>query len=99
MTRQLSRRDTLIEAGRNDVTGYHEETHPPHRTPDGIGPWECEYLTGPGSTDERTFETEGVYDYVDTQEVRLSRGCRERRTNRRRLAGPRHTNRDRTTHR
>lgn len=62
----------LVETGRHDVTGYHEDSHPPHHSPVGAEPWESDFLTGPGSTYERTFETEGVYDYVDTQEVCVS---------------------------
>jgi plastocyanin len=62
----------LVETGRHDVTGYHEDNHPPHRTPDGVEPWGSEYLTGPGSSYERTFDTEGVYDYVDRQQVCIS---------------------------
>jgi len=54
------------------VTGYHEDNHPPHRTPEGVDAWESEYLTGPGSTYERSFDVEGVYDYVDRQEVCIS---------------------------
>jgi plastocyanin len=62
----------LVETGRHDVTGYHEDNHPPHRTPTGVEAWGGEYLTGPGSNYERTFETEGVYDYVDRQQVCIS---------------------------
>ena len=62
----------LVETGRHDVTGYHEDNHPPHRTPDGVEAWESEYLTGPGSSYERTFDVEGVYDYVDRQQVCIS---------------------------
>ncbi|MFQ3284361.1 MAG: plastocyanin [Natronomonas sp.] len=62
----------LVETGRHDVTGYHEDNHPPHRTPEGVDAWESEYLTGPGSTYERTFDVEGVYDYVDRQTVCIS---------------------------
>lgn len=62
----------LVETGRHDVTGYHEDNHPPHRTPDGVDAWKSEYLTGPGSTYERTFDVEGVYDYVDRQTVCIS---------------------------
>ena len=54
------------------MTGYHEDNHPPHRTPEGVDAWGSDYLTGPGSSYERTFETEGVYDYVDRQEVCVS---------------------------
>lgn len=62
----------LVETGRHDVTGYHEDRHPPHRTPDGVDAWGGEYLTGPGSSYEHTFDVEGVYDYVDRQEVCVS---------------------------
>lgn len=64
--------DWLVETGRHDVTGYHEDNHPPHRTPDGVDSWESDYLTGPGSSYGRTFDIEGVYDYVDRQEVCVS---------------------------
>ena len=62
----------LVETGRHDVTGYHEDNHPPHRTPDGVEAWESEYLTGPGSSYERTFDVQGVYDSVDRQQVCIS---------------------------
>jgi plastocyanin len=62
----------LVETGRHDVTGYHEAEHPPHRTTDGAGPWGSDLLTGPGSTYQCTFEQEGIYDYVDTQQVCVS---------------------------
>ncbi|RZH69550.1 plastocyanin/azurin family copper-binding protein [Natrinema altunense] len=59
----------LVETGRHDVTGYHERSHGPHRSPDGVEPWGSDRLTGVGSEHEHTFDTEGVYDYVDTQQV------------------------------
>jgi plastocyanin len=62
----------LVETGRHDVTGYHRDEHPPHRTAGGAGPWGSDLLTGPGSTYECTFEGPGVYDYVDTQQVCVS---------------------------
>ena len=62
----------VVETGRHSVSAYHRETHEPHRTSDGVGPWGSDLLTGPGSTYEHTFETEGVYDYVDTQQVCVS---------------------------
>ena len=62
----------LVETGRHDVTAYHGDTHPPHRTPEGVDAWGSEYLTGPGSSYERTFDVEGVSDYVDRQEVCVS---------------------------
>lgn len=62
----------VVETGRHDVTAYHEQSHPPHRTTEGVEPWGSDLLTGPGSTYECTFETEGIYDYVDTQQVCVS---------------------------
>jgi plastocyanin len=62
----------VVETGRHDVTGYHDDSHPPHRTPETASPWGSDLLTGPGSTYECTFETAGVYDYVDTQQVCVS---------------------------
>lgn len=62
----------VVETGRHDVTAYHEETYPPHRTTAGVDPWGSEMLTGPGSTYEYTFEAAGIYDYVDTQQVCIS---------------------------
>lgn len=62
----------LVETGRHDVTAYHEDGHPPHRTTGSVGPWGSDLLTGPGSTYEYTFEQAGVYDYVDTQQVCVS---------------------------
>lgn len=62
----------LVETGRHDVTGYHDDNHPPHRTPEGVDAWGSEHLTGPGSNYERTFDVEGIYDYVDRQEVCVS---------------------------
>ncbi|WP_265111549.1 cupredoxin domain-containing protein [Halosolutus halophilus] len=59
----------LVETGRHDVTAYHEDGHGPHRTPDGVEPWGSDRMTGVGSEYERTFDREGVYDYVDTQQV------------------------------
>lgn len=62
----------VVETGRHDVTAYHGESHPPHRMPSGLDPWGSEMLTGPGSTHKYTFEQEGIYDYVDTQQVCIS---------------------------
>jgi len=62
----------VVETGRHNVTGYHEDTHPPHRTAPEATAWGSELLTGPGSSYEHTFETEGIYDYVDTQQVCVS---------------------------
>jgi plastocyanin len=62
----------VVETGRHDVTAYHRDIHPPHRTTAEVEPWGSDLLTGPGSTHEYTFETEGVYDYVDTQQVCVS---------------------------
>jgi plastocyanin len=67
----------LVETGRHDVTAYHEDIRsfmhqPPDRTPDGVGPWRSDLLDGPGASYARTFDVEGVYDYVDKQEVCVS---------------------------
>jgi plastocyanin len=62
----------VVETGRHSVSAYHRDSHPPHRTAEGVTPWGSELLTGPGSTHEYTFETEGIYDYVDTQQVCVS---------------------------
>jgi plastocyanin len=62
----------VVETGRHAVTGYHEDEHPPHRSAASAQPWGSDLLTGPGSSYECTFDTEGVYDYVDTQQVCVS---------------------------
>lgn len=59
----------VVEDGRHDVTAYHRDQHPPHRTPDGVEPWGSERMSTPGASYEHTFERSGVYDYVDTQQV------------------------------
>ncbi|WP_247728766.1 plastocyanin/azurin family copper-binding protein [Halovivax limisalsi] len=59
----------FVETGRHDVTAYHRDVHPPHRTSEGVDPWGSDRLTGGGATFEHTFEREGIYDYVDTQQV------------------------------
>lgn len=59
----------LVESGRHDVTAYHRDQHAPHHTPEGVEPWGSGRLTGAGATFEHTFEEEGIYDYVDTQQV------------------------------
>jgi plastocyanin len=67
----------LVETGRHDVTSYHEDIRSfmhqaPHRTPDGVGAWRSDVLNGPGASYNRTFDIEGVYDYVDKQQVCVS---------------------------
>ncbi|MFC3959359.1 plastocyanin/azurin family copper-binding protein [Halovivax cerinus] len=59
----------VVETGRHDVTAYHRDGHPPHRTPDNVEPWGSGRLSQPGQTFAYTFDREGVYDYVDTQQV------------------------------
>lgn len=59
----------VVETGRHDVTAYHEAGHPPHRTADGVGPWGSDRMSGAGASYEHSFDEEGVYDYVDTQQV------------------------------
>ncbi|WP_411718007.1 plastocyanin/azurin family copper-binding protein [Natronomonas sp.] len=67
----------LVETGRHDVTAYHEDVRsfmhqPPDRTPEGVDAWRSDLLDGPGASYARTFDIEGVYDYVDKQEVCVS---------------------------
>ncbi len=59
----------LVETGRHDITAYHEDGHEPHRSPNGVEDWGSPRLTGVGAEYEKTFDQEGVYDYVDTQQV------------------------------
>ncbi|SDJ68599.1 Plastocyanin [Halovenus aranensis] len=67
-----TRVEWVVETGRHNVTGYHEDNHPPHRTTPQAAAWGSDLMTGPGSSYTHTFETEGVYDYVDTQQVCVS---------------------------
>ncbi len=48
----------------NRAVAYHPETHGPQRIPDGAEPWSSGLLRE-GDTYEETFETEGIYDFVD----------------------------------
>lgn len=57
------------ESGDHDTTAYHPDTYGPNRTPPDADPWASETLSAVGETFERTFDTPGVYDYVDTQSV------------------------------
>jgi len=56
-------------SGDHDTTAYHEETYGPNRIPPDAEPWASETLNNVGETYEATFDTPGVYDYVDTQAV------------------------------
>ncbi|MFP8958955.1 halocyanin [Natrialbaceae archaeon A-CW3] len=55
--------------GRHDVTSYHPDTYGPQRIPEDADPWASSQLRLEGDTFERTFDIEGVYDYVDTRHV------------------------------
>lgn len=61
-----------IESGTHDTVSYHPDTHPPLRMPADASPWESEKLRSVGDTFEHTFESEGIYDYVDTEAVCIS---------------------------
>lgn len=57
----------VLETGSHDTVAYHPDTHSTHqRIPDGAEPWESDRLSEEGDTFERTFDIEGVYDYVCT---------------------------------
>jgi len=48
----------------NRAVAYHPETHGPQRIPDDAEPWNSGLLRE-GDTFERTFESEGIYDFAD----------------------------------
>ena len=57
----------VLESGSHDTKAYHPETHgPQQRIPNDAEPWASELLSEDGETFERTFEAEGIYDYVCT---------------------------------
>jgi plastocyanin len=56
-------------SGDHDTTAYHEDTYGPTRIPPDAEPWASTTMSSVGETYERTFDTPGVYDYVDTQAV------------------------------
>ncbi|MFC4437839.1 MULTISPECIES: cupredoxin domain-containing protein [Natrialbaceae] len=57
----------VLESGSHDTVAYHPDTHgSQQRIPDDADPWESELLADGGETFERTFEVDGVYDYVCT---------------------------------
>lgn len=58
-----------LESGSHDTVAYHPDTYGPARIPSDAEPWASETLSSVGDTFERTFETAGVYDYVDTEAV------------------------------
>lgn len=55
-----------VDGHRHDVTAYHPDAYGPQRIPDGAEPFMSGTLGGQ-SEFEWTFETEGIYDYVDTR--------------------------------
>ncbi|RQG98801.1 plastocyanin/azurin family copper-binding protein [Natrarchaeobius oligotrophus] len=53
--------------GRHDTTAYHPATHgDQRRIPDAAEPWASDVLDD-GDSFDRTFDDEGVYDYVCTR--------------------------------
>lgn len=59
--------DWVVESGSHDTTAYHPDTHgDQQRIPDEAEPWESGLLSDEGEAFERTFDHEGVYDYVCT---------------------------------
>jgi plastocyanin len=55
-----------LESGTHDVTAYHPDNDKLLRIPEAADSWSTELLSDHGTTFERTFETEGVYDYFCT---------------------------------
>lgn len=53
-----------LEHGAHTTTAYHPANDKPRRIPHDADPWDSGLLRRPGSTFERTFESEGVYDYA-----------------------------------
>lgn len=51
---------------RHTVTAYHPDTYGPLRIPEGVEPWDSGTLRA-GNRFERTFDREGIYDYLDTR--------------------------------
>lgn len=58
----------VVESGSHDTFAYHPETHgPQQRIPDAAEPWATDPMnTEENSRYERTFDVEGVYDYLCT---------------------------------
>jgi plastocyanin len=57
----------VVKSGSHDTKAYHPETHgSQQRIPDDAEPWASDLLSEEGDTFTRTFEIEGVYDYVCT---------------------------------
>lgn len=59
---------TVVDDFRHTVAAYHPETYGPQRIPDDAEPWHSGLLRD-GSTFEWTFESAGIYDYVDTRSL------------------------------
>jgi len=55
-----------LDSGSHDVTAYHPDNEKPLRIPEAADSWSAELLSDDGATFERTFETDGVYDYFCT---------------------------------
>lgn len=61
-----------LESGTHDTVSYHPDTHPPLRMPADAEPWQSDKLRSVGDTFEHTFQSAGIYDYVDTEAVCIS---------------------------
>lgn len=58
----------VVSSNRHTVTAYHPETYGSKRIPTDAAPWHSGWLRE-GDVFDRTFELEGIYDYVDTRTV------------------------------
>lgn len=55
-----------LKSGSHDTTAYHPDNDKPLRMPEKATPWASELMTEEGDTFEKTFDVEGVYDYLCT---------------------------------
>ncbi|QCS43427.1 plastocyanin/azurin family copper-binding protein [Natrinema versiforme] len=55
----------VLKRGSHDTTAYHPDVYNgQQRIPDEAEPWASDHLSDDGDTFTRTFDIEGVYDYV-----------------------------------
>ncbi|ELY71083.1 plastocyanin/azurin family copper-binding protein [Natrinema versiforme] len=55
----------VLKRGAHDTTAYHPDVYNgQQRIPDEAEPWASDHLSDEGATFERTFDIEGIYDYV-----------------------------------
>lgn len=55
----------VLKRGSHDTTAYHPDVYNgQQRIPDAAEPWASDHLSDEGATFTRTFDLEGVYDYV-----------------------------------